>query len=167
VNYHPNSELVTCAWISSISGFPLTASNGVMTQAPKQEQWPVIDGVSQIVTCRVVGGTPNPVMDVPVAMPVMEIKAWATKLNQNRPPWFIANELIELIRIACYQKSFGVFGRALTIQANNVPYNQAIVLKTQVHAEPRRLYSDPRNYAVYTMDVGFVWKEVNLVIAGN
>lgn len=162
--YHPNSELVTCAWISSIPGFPL-GTNGVMTQAPKPEAWPVIGDISQIVTTRVVGGSPKPNMQAPIAMPVMEIRCWATRLSSAKPPWFAANELAEDIRPACSGRAPGVFGRILTIQANDVEYNGATVMATCIHAEPRRIYSDPRNYAVYSMDVGITWKELNITIA--
>jgi hypothetical protein len=112
-------------------------------------------------------------MEVPVAMPVMEIRGWATKVNSNtktggqassNPPWYAANQLLEVVRVACYGKGLGVFGRILDIQSRGVQYNGAVVLSTLVHMEPRVLYNDPRNYAVYSMEVGFTWKEINLVL---
>ena len=163
---HPTSELVTCAWISSIPGFPLSTS-GVMTQATAQENWPVRSNISQIVTCSVVGGSPGTSDQVPIAKPVMSIKAWAAKLSGSmKPPWFVAAELLEQIRVACYERDYQVFGRILSIQANGQTYNGATVHGTTVHTEPRRIKADPRNYAVYQMDVGFTWVEVNLVVPG-
>jgi hypothetical protein len=165
-NFHPTSELVACAWVVSIPGFPLGTS-GVMTQSTKQENWPVINNISQIVTCTVVGGSPGVSDQVPIAKPVVQFKAWATKLSGSmKPPWFVANELLEQIRVACYERDYQVFGRILNIQANGVTYNGATVHGTTVHTEPRRIRADPRNYAVYQMDVGFTWVEVNLVIPG-
>lgn len=164
MTYHPNSELVTCAWLSSIPGSGFT-SNMVATQAPPQEQWPAVGGISQFITCRVVGGTPKPVGQAPLAMPVMEVKCWALKLTSTKPPWFAANNMAEIIRIAMYSRGLGVFGRALTIQANGLDYNPAVVLETVMHTEPRRIYGDPREYAVYQFDMGVTWKEVNLVIS--
>jgi len=75
-------------------------------------------------------------------------------------------ELLEQIRVACYERDYQVFGRILSIQANGQTYNGATVHGTTVHTEPRRIKADPRNYAVYQMDVGFTWVEVNLVVPG-
>ncbi|MHB1956707.1 MAG: hypothetical protein ACYCOU_23530 [Sulfobacillus sp.] len=163
-SYHPNSELVTCAWIGSIpdSGF---AASMIATQAPDYTKWPVVNGISQFITCRVVGGTPKPPGQAPLAMPVMEIKCWATRVNSDKPPWFAANNMAEIIRLGMYSRGLGVFGRALTIQNNNVTYNPAVVLSMSLHTEPRKIYNDPGNFAVYQFDMSLVWKEVNLVIS--
>jgi len=165
LSFHPNSELVTCAWLSSIPGSGFTASM-IATQAPIAESWPEVNGISSFITTRCVGGTPNPVgMQAPLAMPVMEIKCWATRLTSDKPPWFAASNMAEIIRIAMYSRGLGVFGRALTVTAKNVTYNPAVVLRTVMHTEPRRIYGDPGNYAVYQFDMGLTWKEVNLVIS--
>jgi hypothetical protein len=162
---HPTSELVACAWIASIPDSGFTDSM-VATRAPNQESWPVVDGVSQFISVRVVGGTPRPVdIQAPLAMPVVEVMCWATVLNSNKPPWFVANQNAEVIRLACYSRSLGVFGRALTPTAKNVTYNPATVHAAMMHTEPRRIYQDPRSYACYQFDLGMVWKEVNLVIS--
>jgi hypothetical protein len=165
VSLHPTSELVTQAWLASIPGSGFSTSM-IAAQAPIQEKWPVTDGISSFISMRVVGGSPAPVsMEAPLGMPVMEIKCWAARLTSDKPPWYAANQMAEIIRIAMYSRGLGVFGRALTIQANGVVYNPAVVIRTVLHTEPRRIYGDPRNYAVYQMDMGMTWKEVNLVIS--
>jgi hypothetical protein len=165
MSYHPNSELVTMAWLASIPGSGFTASM-IAATPPPQEKWPASEGISTFITMRTVGGTPRPAGgQAPLAMPVMEIKCWATRLTSDKPPWFAANNMAEIIRIAMYSRSLGVFGRALTIVQGNVTYNPAVVLSTLLHTEPRRILGDPRNYAVYQFDMGLVWKEVNLVIS--
>jgi hypothetical protein len=161
MGFHPTSELVAEAWIGSLPGF--TASM-VATQPPPPDKWPVINGVSQFITVAVVGGSP-PRGEAPIAAPVLEIKGYATQLRSNKPQWAAANQLLELIRLGCYQRTNGVFGRALVIESGNVTYNPANVTGTIVHTEPRRVYSDPRNFGVYLMEMTMVWKEVNLSIA--
>jgi hypothetical protein len=157
---HPNSELVAMAWIASIPGFNTSM---VATQPPVEQNWPLnSDSVGQFVTVATIGGTP--MLGMPIAQAVMEIKGWATKPGSNKPPWFAANDLLQRIWLATYSKQPGVFGRALTIQSGNVTYNPASATEAVVHAEPRRIYSDPRNWACYSMDMSFSWREANLVI---
>jgi hypothetical protein len=91
----------------------------------------------------------------------MEIKFWATKLLSNKPPWFAANQLAEIVRVEVYGRQLGEFGRVLTIRPE---YNKASVINTTIHIEPRRIYSDARNFAVYQMDLGIVWREVGLTV---
>jgi hypothetical protein len=161
---HPTSELVACAWISSIPGSNITTSM-VATQTPDPVKWPVVNGISQFITVMALGGTPKPLgMQAPLAMPVMEVRCWATRLDSDKPPWFASAEMCEIIRIGMYQRSLGVFGRALTVQSGSAVYNPANVIEIVMHTEPRRIYADPRSWAVYQFDMGMTWKEVNLVI---
>jgi hypothetical protein len=91
----------------------------------------------------------------------MDIKCWATKLLSNKPPWFAANQLAEQIRVEIYGRQLGEFGRVLNVRPE---YNKASVMGISLHIEPRRIYSDARNFAVYQMDVGLVWREVGLTV---
>jgi hypothetical protein len=58
----------------------------------------------------------------------------------------------------------GVFGRTLTITSNGVVYTPASCIEATVHTEPRRIYSDARNWAAYMMDMSISWREAGLVV---
>jgi hypothetical protein len=158
---HPTTDLVAVAWISSIPDIP---AGSCATSMPNQEDWPVgPDGISRFITARVVGGTPM-TGTAPVAHPVLEISAWATKVGTNKPPWHAAAQLCEIIRIASYGRTLGVFGRPLTFSPGGRQYATATVTGVMLHTEPRRMYADPRNYAHYQFDAGMFWKEAGLLI---
>jgi hypothetical protein len=161
---HPNTELVAMAWIASIPApFGPFSANMVATQPPAEQSWPGNqDGISNFITVTIVGGTP--LLGMPIAQPVIEVKAYATKPGSNKPPWFAANDLLERIWLSTMSKLPGTFGRVLTIESNGVTYASASCIEATVHTEPRRLYSDPRNWACYAMDMSLVWREAALVI---
>ena len=161
---HPNSELVAMAWIASIPApFGPFSSSMVATQPPAETSWPTnSDGVSQFITVTVIGGTP--LLGMPVAQPIVEVKGWATKVGSNKPPWFAANDLLQRIWLSTMSKQPGVFGRALTIENGTAVFNSASCIEATVHTEPRRIYSDPRNWACYMMDMSLAWREVGLVV---
>jgi hypothetical protein len=159
---HPTSELVAEAWIADMLGI---SQSCVATQAPQDATtWPLTnDGVIlEFITVRVVGGTPQP--NIPIARPVIEIQCYATKPSSNKPPWFAANQRLEQIRLACYERTLYTFGRALTITTGGKEYNGASVISSVFHTEPRRLYSTIQNYAVYQADAGFTWREIGLTV---
>jgi hypothetical protein len=165
---HPTSELVVAAWIAAITPIP---AGMIATQPPAATSWtafvppgatPAYTNIVQFVAARVIGGTPQ--LNVPVRKPVAEIKCYATNVNSDKPPWFAANQTAELITYACYNRMLYEFSRGLTVGTNNTNYNPANVLSAVVHTEPRRLYGDIRNYAVYQRDIGFTWREVGLLI---
>jgi hypothetical protein len=161
---HPNSEVVAMAWIASIpAAFGTFNAQMVATQPPAASSWPVNqDGIGNFITVTGVGG--SPMLGVPIAQPVIEVKAYATKPGSNKPPWFAANDLLTRIWYASYSKLPGVFGRVLTLQSNGVPYAAASVIEAIVHTEPRRIYSDSQNWAAYSMDMTMAWREVGLVV---
>lgn len=161
---HPTTELVAMAWIGSIpSQFGNFTPSMVATQPPPEQNWPLNeDGLGNFITVTVVGGTPMP--GVPISQPIVEVKAYATKPGSNKPPWFAANDLISRIWLATMSKLPGVFGRKLDIVANGVQYAPASCLEAIVHTEPRRMYSDARNWACYSVDMSLSWREAALVI---
>lgn len=161
---HPNTEVVAMAWIGSIPGqFGNFTPSMVATQPPPEQSWPLnLDGISNFITVTTVGGTP--MVGMPIAQPMIEVKAYATKPGSNKPPWFAANNLLQQIWLASMSKLPGVFGRVLTVESNGRPYAAACVIEAVVHTEPRRMYGDQRNWAIYSMDMALSWREVGLVI---
>jgi hypothetical protein len=162
--YHPNSELVAMAWIASIpSTFGTFSANMVATQPPAEQNWPTnVDGIANFITVTGIGG--SPMQHTPISQPIIEVTAYATKPGSNKPPWFAANDLLQRIWLATYSKLPGVFGRVLNVVSNGVTYAPASCIEAMVHTEPRRLYSDARNWAKYSMDMSITWREVGLVV---
>jgi hypothetical protein len=165
---HPTSELVAAAWIAAMTPIPAAM---VATQPPQDvNQWTAFvapgsagsANIRQFVTVRVVGGTPG--LNTPVWKPVVEVQCYATNPGSNKPPWGSANQTLELIRLATFNRTANEFGRALSISVGNVVYNGANVLQAVMHTEPRRLYSSIQNYAVYQADMGITWREIGLLI---
>jgi hypothetical protein len=144
--------------------------SGISTQLPQDSlTWPAFQDlygssqeIRQFITVRVVGGTPQ--LDVPVAKPVVDVACFATKPTSNKPPWFAAAQTMELIRLATYNRTLGQFGRALTIGAGNVNYNSARVNQACMYTEPRQLFGDARNYAIYSADLRLTWVEIGYVL---
>jgi hypothetical protein len=152
------------AWIASIPAqFGTFTPSMVATQPPPDQNWPLNkDGLANFITVTVVGGTP--MAGMPIAQPIVEVRGYATKPGSNKPPWFAANDLVSRIWLATMSKLPGVFGRPLNIVANGVEYASAACIEATVHTEPRRSYSDPRNWACYTMDMSLSWREAALII---
>jgi len=161
---HPNTELVAMAWIGSIPGqFGYFTPSMVATQPPAEQAWPLNeDGIANFVTVVAIGGTP--MLGMPISQPVVEVHGWSTKPGSNKPPWFAANDLLQRIWLATMSKLPGVFGRELTIVSNGITYASASCLEAVVHTEPRRNYSDSRNWAHYSMDMSISWRETGLVV---
>jgi len=158
---HPTSELVAIAWLANIPGLPV---GGMATSIPKQEDWPVgDDNISRFVSVRVVGGSPLRAQ-APVANPVLEFSTWACRLESNKPPWHAAAQMAEIIRVASYERAYGVYGVALHMNPGGRQYANASVMGVTLHTEPRRMYADPRNYAHYQFDASMTWKEAGLLI---
>jgi len=159
---HPTSDLVSVAWINNIPDIP---PDCCATTVPDQEKWHKgPDGISQFISTLVIGGSP-PMGQAPIAAPVVEVRCWATKLTSNKPPWNTAAQLAEIIRYAAYDRAIGQFGQPLHIAPGGKQYATATVTGVAIHLEPRRIYSDARNYAVYQFDMTMMWREVGVLIA--
>jgi hypothetical protein len=164
---HPTSSLVAMAWLSVMIDFPIS---GIGTQLPQDNtKWPAFQDIygsgqtiNQFITVRAIGGSPQ--QNVPVARPIIDVAVYATKPTSNKPPWFAANQTIELIRLATYDRTLGQFGRALTITTGGVEYNGATVKQAVMHTEPRQLYGDARNYAIYSADLQLTWTEIGYLL---
>ena len=139
----PTTELVAVAWIGGIQGL---SPGMVATQLPKDNTtW----AASGFVTVRTVGGAPG--MYVPLRQPVVAVDAWAVNPTSNKPPWFQANGLMELIDQGCRVSNAG---RWLTLPGL---YLQARVATAYWVTEPQRVYTDQGGYARYTANLALNW----------
>jgi len=152
---HAPTDLVAVAWVRSIPG--LTA-DGVSTQLPTDETTWAENGF--ITVPGTVGG--SPAANMPLRQPVCQVEAWATVPGSDKLPWGIANQLIEQVRAATYDRT--TFGRALTITAGPVSYPTASVKSVTALTEPRRAWSDAGDYAGFVMDIQLVYVSQGEVI---
>lgn len=138
----PTNELVAVQWIKSIQGIP---ANSVNTTLPADvSKW--ADGFVQV---TLAGGSPD--MYTPQNQPVLQLDCWATNPNSEKPPWGKANNLAEIIKAACYDKS--VWG-PLVMPAT---HENVRVLGSVAQTEPRRVLSDEARFACYTFDLQLFW----------
>lgn len=148
------SELVAIAWLGSI---PDLSTQMVATQLPADESTWETTG---FITVNVVGGSPD--IYLPVKNPVLQVDCYANKRSSNKPPWWRANVLAETVRYATLQRT-GI-NRLLTISAGGATYPKAVVQTAYLVTEPRRVYHDPGDYAIYTFDLAMGWQTVADVI---
>ena len=139
----PTSELVACAWLAGVPGL---SSNMVATQLPNDvSSWKA----TGFVTVRTIGGTPS--MYTPLRQPVLAIDTWAVNPTSNKPPWFQANGLMELIRSGCEARNGH---RWVTMPAQ---YGPAQVGSAYFVTEPQRVYTDQGGYAHYNANLTLCW----------
>lgn len=153
MSFLPNAELVTRAWL--LAAVPGLSAN-VATRLP-DPAWPNNEFI-QIIR---VGGGPN--IDVPQFQPVMSINCYAMKQNSLNPPWNQANELAMRVVAATYDIRYASHAAvALTMPTG---YGRARVQSVYPVSEPVRTPSDPSQYALYTVDLQFIWTPDSVVIA--
>jgi hypothetical protein len=139
----PNTELVAEAWLAGVEGL---SADMVATQLPADvDAW----RATGFVTFAVVGGEPSKY--TPLRSPVLGIDAYAVSKTSNKPPWYQANQLMELINVACHREYEQTW---LTLKTN---YLQARVTSAYFLGEPRRVYEDVAGYARYTANLQLHW----------
>jgi hypothetical protein len=139
----PTTELVAVAWLAGVPGL---STQMVATQLPRDNtSW----AASGFVTVRTVGGQPS--IYTPLRQPVLAVDAWAVNPTSNKPPWFQANGLMELIREGC-EATAG--HRWVTLPGN---YGPAQVTSAYFVTEPQRVYTDAGAYAHYNASLQLYW----------
>lgn len=134
----PTTELVSVAWLKTLEGLP---SEQIGTTLPSdQTQWP--DGFVQ---ATAVGGSPS--RYVPLRNPVVSVDVWYNNPTGNKVPWGKANDLVNIVRDACYGR------KGIELEIGGADYFNARLLSIYPLTEPRRVPDDPAGYAHYTMDV--------------
>lgn len=147
----PTDELVAVAWIKAALGL----TNGVSTTLPDQpwedQQW---------LQVMQVGGSPD--IDLPVFDAAVSINAFAYSEGSAKPPWNKANHLLQQLLVATYQTQRQPSNRvAITLPGD---YGEAIVMSVRPLSLPRRIPSDPSQFAAYNMDIGMMWYPAEVTI---
>lgn len=151
--YPPNNELVAVAWLGQRVAGLLPASVGT-TLPVDITKW-ADTGFLQV--SALPGGLPD--VDVPLRRPILQLDAWATANTSGtassiKPPWNLANRLVELVRLATEAGQTGYYGKPVTMPAN---YGPARVQAAYLVSEPRRVNDDPSGYARFTVDLAIDW----------
>ena len=148
----PTDELVAVAWVKAA----LSLTNGVSTTLPDK---PWAD--NQWLQIMQVGGSPD--IDVPLMDAAISINAYAYSENSLKPPWNQANHLLARLLMATYSLQ-----RQPSSQVElDLPgdFGRAVICSVRPLSLPRRIPSDPSQYAAYNMDVGILWYPASVVIA--
>jgi hypothetical protein len=145
--YYPTNELVALAWLGQRVTGLVPAQVG--TTLPKDVTAWADEGFVQ--AQAIPGGTPD--VDLPIRRVVIQVDAWATTPGSNKPPWHLANRLVELVREAT-ESDAALYGREVTMPTN---YLGARVQAVYLVGEPRRVVGDPAGYARFTVDVAVDW----------
>lgn len=153
----PNDELVAMAWL--IAAVPLAAGK-VATKLPDP---PWTD--NEFVQVMQVGGGAD--LDNPIANPVVSCNCFAMKPNSTNPPWGQAAHLAQSIWLATFQIRYAP-DDAVELDMptpSPTPYGRAVVRTVSALTRPRRIPSDPSQYAVYNVDIELSWIPASVVIS--
>lgn len=146
----PNDEQVAVAWIKAALGI-----TNVATSLPDP---PWTD--DQFVQVMQVGGSPD--IDVPMFHPVVSLNAFAMKPGSLKPPWGQAHHLVMRVLMATYATARQPAGRVELDLPDN--YGRAIVCSVYPVSQPRKIPSDPSQYAVYNLDLNMTWYPASVVV---
>lgn len=152
--FPPTNAIVAAAWI----GQRVVAVTPAMvaTRLPREvADW----AVTGFVQCTPITGVPD--VDIPVRHPLVQVDAWAVKLDAegnitNKPPVGKANVLAERVRIATESPS-ALYGRKVITPPQ---YEDAIVLSAYALTEPAEISDDPSGYARVSFDLALDWARV-------
>lgn len=150
--FPPTNELVAVAWLSTrVAG--LVAAQ-VATTLPRDPSVWADQGFLQVQALP--GGSPD--RDIPVRRPIFQLDAWACSMSGTgvsaKPPWNLANRLVELVRLATEDAQTGYYGKPVALPTG---YSLARVQAAYLIGEPRRVLDDPAGYARYTVDLAIDW----------
>jgi hypothetical protein len=141
----PNAELVAVRWLQGVSG--MTAGM-VATTLPRDNSTWAASGFVRV--DGVVGGEID--TETGYRSAVASITLWAVNPSSQRPPWWKAARLGELIMADCEPPARG--HRLLT---TGTGYRNARVMSAIPRNDPRRVPGDSGAYAKYQMDLSLSW----------
>jgi hypothetical protein len=144
--YPPTNELVAQAWLSQrVVG---VSPGQVATTLPKDTAAWADAGFIQVQALP--GGSVD--IDTYIRHPVVQLDFYATRPNSDKPPWNLANRLVELVRIATEDAQ--EYGKPVDLPPD---YMAARVLAVYPIGEPTRVTDDPSGYARFTLDLAVDW----------
>lgn len=151
--FNPTSELVAVAWLSAyvLDEQGDTIESQIGTTLPKDNTAWADKGFLQ--ASSIPGGR-SPDLDVPLRLPVVQLDGWACTPGSNKPPWHLANRLLELVRLTTEAAQTGNYGKPLVVKTG---YLNVRVQAAYLISEPGRVTDDPSGFARYTADLAIDW----------
>lgn len=149
----PHNELVARAWL--IAAVPRLIAGNVATTLP-DPPW----ANNEFVQIMQVGGDGD--RDNPIESPVVSLNCFAMKPNSRQVPWGQAESLAQDIWIQTFQIRYAP-DPAVALDLGSL-YSTPLCRTVQAVSLPRRIPSDPSQYAVYNLDVLFDWVPAEVVI---
>lgn len=140
---HPGSPLVAITWLRTL-GLPC---DGIGDELPAEPAGWADLGFLHVPT--VVGGSPG--IHVPMRAPLVQVDAYANRPNSLRAPWNKAEDLAGALLAAVGDQRTPV---DLTMPTGFWPVRLHSVW---AQSEPRRIPSDPADYARVSADYEMRW----------
>ena len=164
---HANSELVTIAWLKTLSGLPV---NAIGTTVPMGLDGQAPDWASTGFVQVIVSGRGTSAINTPYRAPVITAHCWAVSVRKQKPPWQQANDLAEIIWNEC-QRDDGNGLENVTLPVNIAQPPKVRILQAWGVQEPRRMpygfptmgrgqFINPGNSCQYTVDFQLAWAEL-------
>lgn len=143
----PTNELVAITWFGErVEGLTLASVASSLPGDPTK--WADI-GFVQV---QAIPGARADI-DLPQARkPIVQVDYWATTPGSAKPPWHKAARLVELVRLACEQQSYG-----RPLASLPAGYLGARVQAVYAIDEASRVLDDPSGYARFTQDLAVDW----------
>lgn len=145
--FPPNNDLVGIAWLRQrVDGLD---AGQVATSLPRDpSSW----RAAGFLTISTLGRSPD--IDIPVRHPAYRLDAWAAPADgSTKPPWNLANYLIELVRLAT-ESDAALYGKPVALPP---AYTGARVQSAYLLDEPQRIEGDPSGYARFTALLAIDW----------
>lgn len=151
MTYHPTDELVAVAWLKTIPAL----GDGVATTLPTDTAtWPTLGTPAGpiFVQITIVGGAVE--LEYNRTEAIIGVACWAASPTSGKPPWGRASQVAALVRDAATSQRGG------GVVTMPVGYGPAVVETVYPASPPRRILSDPADYARYDLDLNLRWIEV-------
>jgi hypothetical protein len=144
----PDAALVADAWLRSLAIVPTSCVGPTL---PAARTTPAPDWVTNgFLQHTVVGGAPG--IHVPTRRSVVQIDAWATRLDSRAVPWGIASRLAEAVWAGTFLQLSQE--RALAVPAG---YVTPLLRTVNPLGEPVKVADDGAGFARFRLDLEFNW----------
>jgi hypothetical protein len=153
--HHPTNDLVAVAWLKAYVPEFVGASGTVPEVGTVLPADVTAWAAHGFVQCVAIPAGRRPNIDVPLRHPVFQLDGWAATPGSKQPPWGMANDLLESVRLAIeLNRGLAFTGKLLTVKAG---YRQVRIQAAYLINDIARIPDDPSGYARYSTDLAIDW----------
>jgi hypothetical protein len=146
----PSTERIVAAWLATIPGItPAMVATSLPTDT---STW----ASTGFLTVEPVGGLPV-IEGPPVRRPLVQVSVWCVRPGAQRPPWGMADSLMELVMRAAVGSRVGRSVDVALSVGTPASTASARILSVWAVSEPRRLWSDDSSFAHRQVDLRVDW----------